>query len=216
MNDDGSGYVYVFSYEDTFEVINTVNLSSIPTVKKEDLTAYIIGTHSKDFLWFDCNLDEASNGNPAVLIPAEPLNTYRGPVAVSYEDFEHFLRDQKYTYWSVDKTAIEQFMPGHGTIDELMLAIKICGNGSNRIYVFSEEDNLEEIAKGINWSAIPEIHKEDLSHYIVTPRAGDSGKDFLYFDCTLDEASNGNPAILLPYEKDEEDAGEQSLDSNSI
>ena len=159
--------------------------------------------------------NETKASSPAGL-SSEPSMVYRGPVKVSYEDFERFLRDQTYEYWSVDKPAIEQFMPGYGTEDELMQAITINGDGSNSIYIFSEEDNLEEISAGINWKTIPQVHKEDLSHYIVTPKPGSNGKNFLYFDCSLDEASIGNPAILLPYEVEEEDIDKQPLDSSSI
>ena len=157
---------------------------------------------------------EASNNNPAESSSAEPLNTYRGPVAVSYEDFERFLRAQKYTYWSVDKAAIEQFMSGYGTVDELMQAIRISGNGSDWIYIFSEEDNQEEIAEDFDWDAIAKIRQEDLSHYVVTSRG--MGEDFLYFDSSLDEASNGNPAILFPYEENDFDAPEEKEDSVTI
>ena len=231
----GDELVYVFR-GDTLEedVIAATNWKSIPQINKENLSDYVVVSDRKvkDFLRFDCTSDEASNCNPIVLMRYEEesdeneedleLDTILeeeyeedlGVATISYEEFESFLRDQKYKYWSVDKPAIEQFMSGYGTVDELMIAISVCGDGSNHLYIFREDCNLEKIAAGINWDGIPEIHIEDLSDYVVTP--GGMGQDFLYFDCTLDAASMGNPAILLYHEEDEDDMDEQPSDSDKM
>jgi nucleoside phosphorylase len=218
LHGSGDEFVYVFRGDiSEDDVIAETNWGSIPQISKEELRDYVVASDRKvkDFLRFDCTPDEASNSNPIVLVRYEEESSEDeeyseleededlGVAKISYEEFERFLRDQKYKYWSVDKPAIEQFLSGRSTVDELMIVLDVVGDGMNRLYIFSEDCNLEKIAAGINWDRVPEIHQGDLSGYVVTP--GGMGHDFLYFDCTLDAASMGNPAILLFHEEDEDD-----------
>ncbi|HEU5381670.1 MAG TPA: N-6 DNA methylase [Ktedonobacteraceae bacterium] len=214
---NGDGLVYVFRGDMLEEeVVEATNWRAIPQINKEALGDYVIisDRKEKDFLRFDCTPEEASNCNPIVLMRYKEESSEDeeyseleedrdlGVAKISYEEFERFLRDQKHKYWSVDKPAIGQFLPGRSTVDELMVALDVAGDGMNRLYIFSEDCNLEKIATGIDWNRVPEIHQGDLGGYIVTPEG--MGHDFLYFDCTLDAASMGNPAILLFHEENDD------------
>ncbi len=129
----------------------------------------------------------------------EAENEYRGLVALPYDEFESFLSEQENEYWLVDKQSIEEFIPGRPvTVEELMQAIAMSGDGTERIYLFRGDTSPEEVLEATNWNTIPQIKKEDLLDYIVSIVG--RAKDFLWFDCTPEEASNGNPAVLLRYE----------------
>ena len=65
-------HVYVFSAEMTpLEILDQVTLEELREVDAKALDAYIVrcGT-GNDFLYFACDLNEASNGNPFTLAPA--------------------------------------------------------------------------------------------------------------------------------------------------
>ncbi|MFL5694654.1 MAG: TIR domain-containing protein [Ktedonobacteraceae bacterium] len=128
---------------------------------------------------------------------------YLGLVALPFDEFERFLRDQENEYWIVDKRSIEEFIYGRpANVDELIYAITMNGDGSECIYLFRDDISPEEIIEATNWNAIPRIKREDIGDYVVGTV---KGKDLLWFDCSTDEASNCNPAVLLRYEGTEEE-----------
>ena len=68
-NDD---YVYVFDYDDTYAIANKTDWDSVIEVDAQQLENYIIrAVKSREFLWFACSLDDASNGTYISLIPHE-------------------------------------------------------------------------------------------------------------------------------------------------
>jgi len=118
-------------------------------------------------------------------------------VKVSLATFEKFLRAQKYEYWDVDDIVFESYLGvSPATVDEIVRTIELYyGRDNEYIYVFDYDDPYE-IANQTDWEKVPEVDAERLHDYILPSMAG----DFLYFDCSLDEASNGTPITLLPRE----------------
>jgi nucleoside phosphorylase len=136
---------------------------------------------------------------------SEDDDEYYGLVALSYDELEHFLRDQENEYWLVDKRSIEEFITGRpANVEELMYAIAMNGDTTQRVYLFRSDMSPEDVIAATDLEDIPEITREDIDdEYIISSK----GSDFLAFDCSVDEASNCSPATLFPYEdyKDGED-----------
>lgn len=118
-------------------------------------------------------------------------------VKVSLATFEKFLRAQEYEYWDVDDIVFEEYLGvSPATVDEIVRTIEFYyGHDNEYIYVFDYDDPYE-IANQTDWEKVPEVDAERLHDYILPSRAG----DFLYFDCSLEDASNGTPITLLPAE----------------
>jgi hypothetical protein len=107
------------------------------------------------------------------------------------------LDEQENKYWYVHKPAIEEFSGSFPlTVEEIMEIIHKNDEGVDLIYVFRPDSPPEKIISATNWEAIPEIRKADLYDYII--RSASGGKDFLWFDCTTSDASNCEPAVLIP------------------
>lgn len=118
-------------------------------------------------------------------------------VRVSIAQFEQFLEQQENKLWDVEGTNLQQFLTGRpSNVEELMLAIQLCGGNSDYVYIFNNDDPYE-IANRTNWDSIPEVGVQDLEGYTVRVVRG---KDFLWFACSQEEASNGEYTTLLPYE----------------
>ncbi len=122
------------------------------------------------------------------------VGMYRGLVAVSYDEFEKFLRNQKNERWVVDKSSINLSNPV--STKDLMNAIALKDNGEGLVYVFRGDTSPEEVIAATDWRAIPEVKRENLDDYIITSA---KSNDFLLFDCTLEDARNCNPIILTQY-----------------
>ena len=127
---------------------------------------------------------------------------YKGLVKATYSDFESFLRAQKNDRWIVDSQYLQACLPGiPATVDELMDAISYTGDGTEYIYVFNgnEEDPFEMTT--CDFHALPTVGEEGLRDCILYSV---KGRDFIWFDTTIDQASNANPVVLLPYEEDQD------------
>jgi hypothetical protein len=81
-------------------------------------------------------------------------------------------------------------------VKEIMEILHKYDEGANLIYVFRSDRSAEEIIRATDWETIPEIRRADLYDYIIRSVSG--GKDFLWFDCTASDASNCEPAVLIP------------------
>jgi hypothetical protein len=119
-------------------------------------------------------------------------------VRVSYDDFARFLRQQPYRLWEVQSQYLSTDLPvSPVTVDELMEAIIRNGDDTESVYVFntaSESGNPFEGADYSDWRAIPLVGEKELEQCIIrSPRSA----EFLWFECSLDMASNEEPAILL-------------------
>lgn len=121
----------------------------------------------------------------------------QGIVRVSYDDFARFLR-QYSELWKVQSSYLErELFRSPASVDELMEAIVKYGDDTESVYVFdaySESGDPFEGNDYSSWEAIPQVGPEELSACVIrSPRAS----DFLWFDCSLDLASNEEPAILI-------------------
>jgi hypothetical protein len=123
-------------------------------------------------------------------------------VKVQKDEFRKFLEDSKEvsSRWVPDNTEFEQFVSRLPCdIDELMSAIEFYpGQECKYIYVFnSNEDDPEDACRGLTFSdeTLPEAMANELDEYVVR---SSMGKDFLYFACSLEEASCIRYTTLLP------------------
>jgi hypothetical protein len=123
-------------------------------------------------------------------------------VKVRKGEFEQFLHGSSdvATLWKPDNLEFEQFLNGIPCdVEELMTAIDLfAGQECDYVYVFNSNVDDPDGA----WSQVifdndklPEVKASDLSEYVVR---SSMGKDFLYFACSMEEASNLQYTTLLP------------------
>jgi hypothetical protein len=137
-------------------------------------------------------------------------------VRIRKDEFRDFLENSKdvATQWMPDNIEFEQFtshLPCE--VDELMAAIDFyAGQEYDCVYIFNanlDDPDLEWNKQRYSDETIPEVKASEMEEYVVR---SSMGKDFLYFACSLEEASCIKYTTLLPGGSSEEKDTEEEDD----
>jgi hypothetical protein len=123
-------------------------------------------------------------------------------VKIRKDEFREFLENSRdvAALWEPDNIEFEQFISHRPCeVDELMVAIDLFpGQEYDYIYIFNanvDDPHGEWNETRYSDDAIPEVKASEMNEYVVR---SSMGKDFLYFACSLEEASCIKYTTLLP------------------